>query len=375
MKVLFTGGGSGGHFYPLIAIAQELSRIAKEERLIPPQIFFMAPEPYDAGLLFERNIAFIPVSAGKLRQYPSRENFVDIFRTVWGVATALWKMFALYPDVVVGKGGFGSFPALFAARLLRIPVIIHESDSVPGRVNKWAARFARRIAISFVEAGAYFPEEKVAHTGNPIRKELLVHSAEDSVAGFSLEPSIPVIIILGGSRGAVTVNEVALASLPELLLKYQVIIQAGRANLSDLAARAGVKLENHPQKSRFHPFGYLTAQELARAASVAQLVISRAGSTIFEIAAWGKPAILIPISESNGDHQRENAYNYARTGAATVIEEANLRPAIILAEIEKILGNPARAAEMSRAALSFAKTDAAEVIAREVLEIALEHEK
>lgn len=375
MKILFTGGGSGGHFYPLIAIAEEIARIAKEERLIPPQFFFMAPEPYDARLLFENNIAFIPVSAGKLRRYGSRKNIIDAVRTAWGIVAALWRIFALYPDVVVGKGGFGSFPALFAARLLRIPVIIHESDSVPGRVNKWAGGFARRIAVSFAEAGEHFPEGRVAHTGNPIRKGLLAASAAEGREPFSLEPSAPVILVLGGSLGAVVLNESVLASLSELLPKYQVILQTGRANLADLVARAGVALENHPQKSRFHPFGYLSVQELARAASLSSLIISRAGSTIFEIAAWGKPAILVPITESNGNHQRENAYNYARTGAAAVIEEANLRPAILIAEIEKILGNPTHAEEMSKAARAFAKLDAAEVIARAILELALQHER
>ena len=375
MKVLLTGGGSGGHFYPLIAIAEELARIAKEERLIPPQVFFMAPEPYDARLLFENSIEFIPVATGKLRQYALRKNITDIFRTAWGIMLALWKIFALYPDVVVGKGGFGSFPALFAARLLRIPVIIHESDSVPGRVNKWAGRFARRIAVSFAEAGKYFPEGKVAHTGNPMRKELFAQDARAGNEFFSLESDAPVILVLGGSLGAVALNETVLAALSELLPRYQVIHQTGRANLADLVARAGVKLENHPQRSRFHPSSYLSVQELARAASVASLIISRAGSTIFEIAAWGKPAILVPITESNGDHQRGNAYNYARTGAASVIEETNLRPAILMAEIEKILGNPARAEEMYRAARAFAKTDAAEVIARAILELALRHER
>lgn len=375
MKILFTGGGSGGHFYPLIAIAEELARIAKEERLIPPQFFFMAPEPYDARLLFENNITFIPVSAGKLRQYGSRKNITDIFKTAWGIVSALWKIFSLYPDVVVGKGGFGSFPALFAARVWQIPVVIHESDSVPGRVNQWAGRFARRIAVSFAEAAGYFPSGKVAHTGNPIRKGLLVPAVAAEGDSFHLEPGAPVILILGGSLGAVTLNEAVLASLPELLPNYQVLLQAGRANLADLVARAGVKLETHQHKSRFHPFGYLTATELARVASVSSLIISRAGSTIFEIAAWGRPAILVPITESNGNHQRENAYNYARTGAAAVIEEANLRPAILGAEAEKILGNPAHAEEMSRVARAFAKTDAAEVIARAILELALQHER
>ena len=169
MKILFTGGGSGGHFYPIIAIAQALSDRALEERLILPELFFMAPEPYDERLLFENGITFLRVPTGKLRRYFSLKNVFDLFKTAWGVLKASVMMFRIYPDVVVGKGGFGSFPALFAARFWKIPTIIHESDTVPGRVNKWQESLLAVSRSHFRRQHPTFP--KVAWPTREIRCE------------------------------------------------------------------------------------------------------------------------------------------------------------------------------------------------------------
>ncbi|MDO8564615.1 MAG: UDP-N-acetylglucosamine--N-acetylmuramyl-(pentapeptide) pyrophosphoryl-undecaprenol N-acetylglucosamine transferase [bacterium] len=372
MKILFTGGGSGGHFYPLIAIAEEIRRIGTEERLISPQLFFMAPDPYDERALYDNDITFVPVTTGKLRRYLSFKNITDAGKTLYGLISGTIRVFRLFPDVIVGKGGYGSFPALFAARLFNIPVLIHESDSVPGRVNRWAGKFARGVALSFPETAQYFPESKVAYTGNPIRRDILAQGAS---VHLGLQGGLPVLLVLGGSLGSVTLNEVLLPILPELLERFEVIHQTGQANFADLTARTGVYLAKHTFKERYHPFPSLSAPQLASAFQSATLVVSRAGSTIFEIAAWGKPSILIPITESNGNHQRENAYNYARGGGARVIEESNLTSTILLSEIERIAESSEHLSLMAQKATSFAKKDAAAVIAREILSLALAHER
>lgn len=374
MKILFTGGGSGGHFYPIIAIAEELLAISKDERLITPKLFFVAPEPYDAGLLFENGITFVPIKTGKFRRYASWRNVTDVFKTVLGVIRAVILMFRIYPDVVVGKGGFGSFPSLLAARFWRIPVFIHESDTIPGRVSVWAGKFAARVAVSFAQAASAFPSGRVAHTGNPIRRGLL-SAAAPSRQAFGLEEDTTVLFVIGGSLGAVALNEAILQALPLLLPKYEIIHQTGRGNLADISSRAEVILQNNSFKQRYHPLGYLSTAEVAAAGRLARLVISRAGSTIFEIAVWGKPSILIPISDSSGNHQRENAYAYSENGAADVLEEGNLTTTILVNQIGRILDNKDRAAQMSERAAHFAKADAAAVIAREILEIALKHER
>lgn len=377
MKILFTGGGSGGHFYPIIAIADAIKDIQKEEKLLGVQMFYMAPDPYDKGLLFEKEIKFIPNTAGKVRRYFSILNFFDFFKTIWGTLTAIWRVFTIYPDVVVGKGGYGSFPALFAARILKIPVIIHESDTVPGRVNKWAGKFAEKIALSYPEAAKYFPKKKqnvIAHTGNPIRKELMKPLSEGAAEFLKLEENIPTIFVLGGSQGARVINSSVLDALPKLLEKYQVIHQVGDKNLEEVKETIDVILRDNPKRGRYKPFAYLNVLAMRMSAGAADIIISRAGSSIFEIANWGVPSLIVPIESSNGDHQRKNAFAYAKVGAAMVIEEENLTPNIIVSEIDRLIENPSERRKMSEAAKNFAKQGAAEKIANQVLSIAIKHE-
>src|SRR3989344_1762662 len=164
MKIVFTGGGTGGHFYPLIAVAQKVNKIIDDEKIIGAKLYYISNSPYDKEMLFENGLLYEEVKTGKLQTYFSLKNFTDIFRTFFGAINAVFKMFTIYPDVVFGKGGYASFPAIFAARLLGIPIVIHESDAAPGRVNKWAGHFAKKIAVSFIEASGYFKKEKVAWT-------------------------------------------------------------------------------------------------------------------------------------------------------------------------------------------------------------------
>ena len=375
MKIILTGGGTGGHFYPLISVAEELNKEVIEKRLLEAKLYYMAPVPYDENLLFNNHITFIPTSAGKMRTYSSIWNFFDLFKTAWGALKALWKIFTIFPDVIFGKGGYVSFPALLAARILGIPVVIHESDSVPGRVNAWAGKFAKRIAISYPSAAEFFPKDRVALTGNPIRAELMTTQSQGAHEYLHLEPGVPTIFVMGGSSGSQIINANLIDALPVLLNDYQVIHQTGKDNYIDVTETASVLIEKHPSKSRYHAFPYLDTLAQRMSAGVADLMISRAGGTIFEIAIWKIPAILIPITESNGDHQRKNAYAYARTGAAVVIEEANLNHHIIEEEVARIMGNAEEREKMKKAAQEFARPDAAKLIAGEIINIALQHER
>ncbi len=374
MKILFTGGGTGGHFYPIIAVAERVTELAQKEKIIETKLYFMSDSPYDKAALFDNNIEFVPVAAGKLRTYFSIENFFDAFKTFFGIIGATFKMFSIFPDVVFGKGGYASFPALVAARILRIPVIIHESDSSPGRVNKWAGKFAQKIALSFDEAAHYFPKDKVALTGQPIRSELLRPVKEGAHEFLKLDPTTPVIFVVGGSQGAQLINDALIDILPDLLNKYQIIHQVGAKNLEAVSGRAQVVIESHPNKERYHPIGFLGPLAMKMAAGAADMVISRGGSFIFEIASWGLPSIIIPITNSNGDHQRKNAFNYARAGACLVMEEANITGTILRAEIEKLLDDKQRLENMGKAAAAYAHPDAAEKIAKQIVAIALGHE-
>jgi UDP-N-acetylglucosamine--N-acetylmuramyl-(pentapeptide) pyrophosphoryl-undecaprenol N-acetylglucosamine transferase len=284
----------------------------------------------------------------------------------------------LYPDVVVGKGGYGSVPTLLAARLLRIPIIIHESDAKPGRASLLAAGWAAKIAISFESAADYFPKKvrgKIARTGIPIRKALMRVEPEGARQYLGLEKDVPTVLVLGGSQGSVRINESILSSLPDLVSFANIIHQTGEANLKDVEAISKVMLEKHPHADRYHPLNYLSEMSLQRAAGVADVVVSRAGAgSIAEIGSWKKPAIIIPIPESISHDQRTNAYAYARTGAAIVIEEENLSPHLLVSEVKRIVQDPELAKRMIAGAAGFTDPDAARILAREVLAIALAHE-
>ncbi|MFA5763938.1 MAG: UDP-N-acetylglucosamine--N-acetylmuramyl-(pentapeptide) pyrophosphoryl-undecaprenol N-acetylglucosamine transferase [Candidatus Paceibacterota bacterium] len=376
MKILLTGGGSGGHFYPLIAVAEEINKIVKEDKLLPVELFYMSDSPHDTDMLLENNIEFVKVSAGKARRYFSILNVFDIFKTGMGIISAMMKIFSIYPDIVFSKGAYTAFPVLVAARFFRIPVFIHESDSVPGRTNKWSGKFAKRVAVSYPDAAKFFEKDKVAVTGNPVRKSIqMAGNRKDAREFLGLDETTPAILILGGSLGAQLINEQVISILPQLVEKYYVIHQIGKANMKEVLGTADIVLGDNVNRKRYRPFDYLDSLNMSMAAGSADLVISRAGSTIFEIAYWGLPSIVIPITDTNGDHQRQNAYFYARSGGASVIEESNLSPNILLAEIQRILENKNIAEKMREGAKGFVKMDAARTIAREILNLGLQHEK
>ena len=378
MTIAFTGGGSGGHFYPIIAIAEAITDLVREEHLIAPKFYYLAPSPFDKKALFENGIIYVSIPAGKMRRYASLQNVTDMFVTFAGTLSALIILFRLYPDVVVSKGGYGSVPTTLAARILRIPVIIHESDAKPGRANLLAAAWAKKIAISFESAATYFPknvQKKIARTGIPIRKALTRVETEGARQYLELEPNVPTVLILGGSQGAMKINEAVLTALPDLVSFANIIHQTGEAHFKNVEGVGKVVLAKNPHANRYHPINYLSEAALQRSAGIADVVVSRAGAnSIAEIGLWKMPAILIPIPESVSHDQRSNAYAYARTGAAIVLEEENLTPHILVSEIERILHDPELGKRMGASAAGFTDPDAARILAKAVLDIAVSHE-
>jgi UDP-N-acetylglucosamine--N-acetylmuramyl-(pentapeptide) pyrophosphoryl-undecaprenol N-acetylglucosamine transferase len=374
MKILLAGGGTGGHFYPLMAVTDALNAIAEQEKIAKMEIVYASDDPYDKNLLLQKGIRFKKIPAGKVRRYFSLLNIVDFFKMGAGLLKALWSIYLDFPDIVFSKGGYASFPVVFAARVLGIPVIIHESDAVPGRVNKWSAKFAKRIAISFSQSTKYFPKEKTALTGSPVRRELLTPAKSGAREFLKLEEAAPAVMIFGGSQGSQIINDNVLDIIAELVNDCQIIHQTGKNNFDYVNGRAQVILEKSEFKSRYRPFAFLDISSLRMAYGASDLIVARAGSTsIFEIAASGLPAILIPLANSAQNHQKENAFVYASLGACDVIEELNLSPSVLKTEIRRLLENKEKMQKMSEAAKNFSKPDAAEKIAREIINLALEH--
>lgn len=372
MRIVLTGGETGGHFYPLIAIAESIRSEALSKGIAECDIRFLAPKAFDDSELSRLSIKYSNVPAGKLRIYFSPENIIAPFLSAYGIIIAFFKLLAFYPDIIVSKGGYGSFPVVMAGRLLRIPILIHESDTVPGRSNVWAGKFATRIAISFQSAGKYFDPARTALTGQPMRHELLPDKSYKP-SWYKDENRRARIIIVGGSQGSKTINDAVLPALPELLNFADIVHQTGTYEKEERNKLTEFFLNKHAHREGYRSFDFLPLRNLSKELRNADLVISRSGSFLFEISAWGKPAILIPIAKSNGNHQVMNAYAYADAGATTVIEEMNLTPNLLVSETKKILENKEIYLKMSESATAFADTDAAEQIAREIIHIALQH--
>jgi len=366
MKIVFTGGGTGGHVYPLVAIAREIRRIYPKKNL---DFYYIGQKDEFASILLSQEDFILKfVISGKVRRYFSIQNLIDIlFKIPAGFFQSFFMLLLLRPDLVFSKGGSGSISVTLAARFLRIPIFLHESDVVPGLSNQITSKWAKKIFTSFPKT-EYFDPKKIILTGNPIRNEILNGDRLRASEIFNLTLSKPLILIIGGSQGAEAINDFVLRIINDLLKDYEIIHVTGRENIKEIQAEAQVVMDKDLDKY-YHPIGYLDEDKLKHAYCVADIIISRAGSgSIFEISAVGKPSILIPLPTSAGNHQSKNANVYAQLGAAEVVEQENLTPNFFMDKIRLLFAIPEKLKEMSQAAKSFSKPMAARSIAREILE-------
>ncbi len=371
IRILLVGGGSGGHFYPLMSIAEKL-------RVHPtrPALYYMGPDVYDRDALTARQISFIYCPAGKRRKYTSFRNILDVFKTLWGTFIALVELYKLYPDVIVSKGSYTSVPVILAGAFLNIPIVVHESDTRLGSANKLASYVARHIAISFEEIIPFLNGKKnVTLTGIPIREELLVPATDNVREALGISNSLPIIFVLGGSQGAERLNELILSTLDTLLPSYNIVHQTGRDNFDVTVLSARELIHDTELLTHYRPVAFFAdARVMNDVYHAASLIISRAGTgTIYEIAVHGKPSILIPIPESISHDQKTNAYAYAHSGAASVLEETNLRDNLLTAEIDRIIKNVDIYIPMAETAEKFAARNAAENIAQIIISLAQTH--
>lgn len=323
-KIILTGGGTAGHVTPNLALLPSLQKEEFEVRYVGSY------NGIERRLIEETGIPYDGISSGKLRRYFDIKNFSDPLRVLKGYAEALKIIKKFKPDVVFSKGGFVAVPVVLAARHHKVPVIIHESDMTPGLANKICIPSAKKVCCNFPETLKYLPEDKAVLTGSPIREELL---SGDRLAGLQythLSSRLPIILVIGGSLGSVTVNQAVRGILPELLAHFQIIHICGKGNLDEsLIGKEGYVQYEYVDK----PLRHLLA--------AADLVLSRAGAnSICEILALRKPNILIPLSAaaSRGD-QILNANSFAKQGFSTVLEEEALTSDSLLQAINETYKN------------------------------------
>lgn len=308
-KIILTGGGTAGHVTPNLALIPSLQELGYEIRYIGSY------QGMERKLIEQAGIPYDGISSGKLRRYFDIKNFSDPLRVVKGYTEALKLMKKYKPDVVFSKGGFVAVPVVLAAKHYKIPVIIHESDMTPGLANKLCIPSASKVCCNFPETLNYLPKDKAVLTGSPIRAELLEGDRLSGLQYTKLSSNRPVLLVIGGSLGSVTVNTVVRQTLPLILNDFQVIHICGKGNLDDSL----IGTEGYVQ------YEYVDAP-LKHLFAAADLVISRAGAnSICEILAMRKPNILIPLSAaaSRGD-QILNANSFSQQGFSTVLEEDNL---------------------------------------------------
>ena len=407
MRILFTGGGTGGHIYPILAVAEELQKLAIEKKVEIDLRYFGSAGMF-GGLLAQNGIRVSKIFSAKLRRYFDLRNFLDIpILLPLSIIQAFWKVFWFMPDVLFSKGGPGSLPVVLACKFYRVRIIIHDSDSIMGLANRIASRWADRIAVSFESTAKALLEnaklaEKVALVGNPIRRSLISGEILDKGTAkkiFGFNPEKPVILIIAGSQGSVKINDFML-EMAEALINphtkrefepsaqnnndsrygvgvkdyFQILHQTGVKNFNNVKKELDIILRNHSdeEKSRYKIFAYFE-KDLKNAYTAADILVCRASSgSIFEAAAFAKPSILIPLPEEVvGEHQTSNAYEYAKTGSAIVIEQANLEPNIFLSQLKKIFTEPEKLSQMSQAAKNFSKPEAARIIAEEILKLGI----
>jgi len=370
MKIVFTGGGTGGHVFPIIAICRELRRIYPKKDL---KMVYLGPkDEFGKILLSQEGIKVKTIMAGKIRRYWSFGSFflnlIDIFFKIpLGFFQAFLYLFVSGPDLIFSKGGYGSVPTVSAGWFLGIPIFLHESDLSPGLSNRFLSKLTTEIFVSFPRT-EYFPQNKMILVGNPIRREILEGSKEKAKELFKLSQEKPIILILGGSQGAQRINDVILVILPEILKEFELIHQAGSKNFKQVRKEAEV-IAPDELKKYYHLWPFLKEEELKQAYAVSDLIVGRAGAgTIFEIAALSKPSILIPLPEAAQNHQLKNAYAFSQNGATMVIEEVNFTPGFFLERIKYLFSHPSEMEKMKNSAREFSKRRAAKIIASYLLE-------
>jgi len=356
MKILIAGGGTGGHVYPGIAVAEQLVRMRPHAEVV----FVGGRRGLEAHAVPESGFRIRYILT---RGFPRRAWWrwpVALLANLIGLGQALWVVASERPDAVLGTGGYVSGPVAMAAWLLGRPLLLQEQNSIPGLANRWLARVADEVHLSFTEARAYFKrKDNLKVTGNPVRNHILGGDRGQALKVFDLAEGKPTLFIFGGSRGAHRINESALDAMRRLKgrVDLQFILQTGREDFD--WAKGVVEAEQLP--ARVMPF----LRDIHLAYAVADLVVCRSGAmTLAEIAACGTPAILVPYPYAAHNHQEVNAHNLVERGAAALLLDRELTGERLAKEIAHLVADRQTLRRMSANARTFARLDAAERIVR-----------
>ncbi|MCM3665723.1 undecaprenyldiphospho-muramoylpentapeptide beta-N-acetylglucosaminyltransferase [Mesobacillus subterraneus] len=362
MKIAVSGGGTGGHIYPALALIREIQKKDKNVEFL----YIGTEKGLESKLVPREDIPFKAIHITGFKRKISFENVKTVLRFLKGVSDSKKMLKEFKPDVVIGTGGYVCGPVVYAAAKMGIPTIVHEQNSVPGLTNKFLSRYVDKIAICFEEAREFFPEQKVVLTGNPRASEVL---GQDGIRGrlsSGLKLKVPTVLIFGGSRGAKPINEAVVKSLTELSGKpYQVLYVTGDVHFEEVQKE--VQLVGNPDNVIVKPFIHNMPEVLAGI----DLTVSRAGATtLAELTSLGIPSILIPSPYVTDNHQEKNARALSEHGAVRLLLEKDLTGPKLVENIDQILGNEDKLANMKKAAKKLGIPDAAQRLYKLMEELA-----
>ena len=351
MKIVVSGGGTGGHIYPALALIREIQKENKDAEFL----YIGTINGLESKIVPRENIAFKSIHITGFKRMLSLENVKTVFRFLKVVNDSKRILKEFMPDIVIGTGGYVCGPVVYAAHRLRVPTIIHEQNSVPGLTNKFLSRYVNKIAICFEEAKAYFPSDKIVFTGNPRASEVIGKDGIKGRLSAGLSATKPAVLIFGGSRGARPINEAVVKAFAELAEKpYQILYITGDVHFEDV--KKEVELVGSPNNVVIKPFIHNMPEVLAGI----DLVVSRAGATtLAEITSLGIPSILVPSPYVTNNHQEKNARSLSDYGAAELLLEKDLNNKSLVAHIDRILLNNDNLQDMRLKAKKMGVPDAA----------------
>jgi len=352
-RLVVAGGGTGGHLFPGIAIAKAFCKIHPGTRVL----FIGTERAFEKKYVTREGFHHSVAGASGIKGLGLKKKVASAVKLPLSVLGCMLKLIRFRADAVVGVGGFSSGPVILAAWLLRRPVVLHEQNSVPGIANRLSARFARKIYLTFPGSVAWFPKEKCTISGNPVREEILGIDTEKATS------TSPTLLVVGGSQGAVALNRAVTDALPRLkALGLTVIHQCGEADV-ERVTRCYDKTQVNGEVLPF-------IDNMAGAYARADLVLCRAGATtLAELTAMGKGAILVPFPHATDNHQEINARYLKDNGAARMLLETDLTGDGLATLLEALLNNPAALCDMGKNAKKLGRPDASDQVAEGIFDL------
>ncbi len=364
LRIVVTGGGTGGHIEPIVAVIEHLKQSEQISIWWLGEIGGQEQQAAEA-----LGVEFLPIKAGKLRRYLAWRNLTDPFKVGLGYFRSLRILAKIKPDVLFSKAGYVSAPVLLAASTLGIPIVAHESDTVLGMTNSFAAQVAKVVCTGFpLRFYSKMVQHKARYTGNPVRTyQSKTADPKKAAKVFHFDPKVPVVVVFGGSQGALAINQAVWNSLPHLLSAAQVIHQTGPAHI-EKAHQVARELPADI-RARYIFNGYFDAEHLGAALSLASLSVSRAGAnTLADLSTFGIPAIFVPLPRAAANHQQRNAEYVEQAGGGIVLSQSELTPEVLYTKVETLLHDSKKLQHMGKEMKGINPADAAGSIAQIVVE-------